>query len=264
MQIERQIRRSTLRKAYARDLGKAWSLSHNDPTSSIFIRLPEPEEQERPPAPPPAVLHAALQPPLNGRSPLRDISPPPSPPVDTRNQYSDDEDQPRRRKIPNHAQQKPTPGPSSSTFFGRSSSATLVSDHTSLRSSLMLSPVRSAPVIIDSDDENDEDMDQPISSRKSRKNESSEFGEDDNWDPALLDQAFKEAEMKVDMGVLASSVGSMTMPSVTPAATAPKETITVLDSDEEDKENIPASKRHVKRRLVRPPIQAIEVIDISD
>ncbi|KAJ7593310.1 hypothetical protein C8J56DRAFT_823421 [Mycena floridula] len=154
------------------------------------------------PEPPPRANAAVAQPiPDDGRSPLRQITPPRSPPSDIdqygfREGHSDDEGQPRRRRIPNqgqnennmprndlHEQQQPrrvlplplpsssvprSTGPaahpssstvvssSSSTYFPKST--TIKRADSGLGRSLALSPtIRSTgPVIIESDSDDEE------------------------------------------------------------------------------------------------------------
>jgi RecQ-mediated genome instability protein 1 len=54
-------------------------------------------------------------------------------------------------------------------------------------------------------------------------------------------------------------------PKTAAPATRPIDVITIEDDDEDDKENVPAPKRHVKRRMVRQISTApSDVIDISD
>ncbi|CAK5268393.1 unnamed protein product [Mycena citricolor] len=90
------------------------------------------------------------------RSPLREISQPPSPPAAGLHNHSDDEEQPRRRRVPG-----PPPSVSSSStivtspYFPSSGSAAGAVPAASPRMGLALSPTRSAPIEIDISDDED-------------------------------------------------------------------------------------------------------------
>ncbi|KAJ3761019.1 hypothetical protein EV360DRAFT_80597 [Lentinula raphanica] len=94
----------------------------------------------------------------NGRTPLREISPPPSPTLVGNGQsHSDDEDQPRRRRIPSTSVSTTSTTVVSSSLFNSTVSDTTTSSAEAVRQAMPLSPAVREPTIIESDDE-DENM----------------------------------------------------------------------------------------------------------
>ncbi|KAJ7475952.1 hypothetical protein FB451DRAFT_1033545 [Mycena latifolia] len=144
------------------------ALQEADFARGLRSRLGYPEPA---PAPQAAAAQPAPQPPLPEiRSPLREISPPPSPtlPVESHH-HSDDEDQPRRRRVP----AAPSMAASSSStlvaspYFPSSGSAGAKSR---LDRMLVLSPARTGSVIdIDSDSDGERAPKVPPSARPSSR-----------------------------------------------------------------------------------------------
>ncbi|KAF7312424.1 DUF1767 domain-containing protein [Mycena indigotica] len=186
----------------------------------------------RPEPPPP--------PPVQARSPLREISPPPSPPNPVV-EHADDEDQPRRRKVPAPPS---SDSPVTSNYFS-SSSAPVQPTGLSLPSTRT-----SGPIEIDSDSENDAPQPRippgleqrpvvPLKSSSQSKRDSPEF---DCSDVEFNEEALEELQKLEDQAM-------------------GRDVITIDDDDEEmqeDKENVPAPQRHVRRKVFG------DVIDISD
>ncbi|KAJ6508014.1 hypothetical protein C8R47DRAFT_1100303 [Mycena vitilis] len=241
---------------------------------------PEPEVQVAPQVPP-----LAVQPPPNPqleeiRSPLREISPPPSPtlPVES-HQHSDDEDQPRRRRVP--APQPPSTGSSSSTlvtsaYFSSSSNAGPAPRPGDM--GLVLSPTRAGPIEIDSssDEENQPraPTKRPMVGLKSARKKttppapspprndppSDDYGGDMDMDDVFLEELAKaEAEFIMPAVPGPSHAAAGSRGQVDP------DTVITIDDDEEmeDKENVPAPQRHVRRRVFGERRIADDVIDIS-
>ncbi|KAJ7170751.1 hypothetical protein C8R43DRAFT_1120492 [Mycena crocata] len=253
---------------------------------------PSPEPQAQPmqqepqgPAPPQPQMAAQPQPlpdpPLPEiRSPLREISPPPSPtlPVETHH-HSDDEDQPRRRRIP-------APPP---TDVSSASSSTLVTSSYFPSSGsrgppprpgdmgLVISPRTRDAIEIDSDSDEENVPRVPVkrpiiplkhsaqkkeasSPKLSPKNEpaSDDYGDMD-MDDGFLEELQKAEEMYMPAAPVAST--STRRKHIDPDA----DVITIDDDEEmEDKENVPAPQRHVRRRVFGDSKATGEVIDISD
>ncbi|KAJ7773414.1 hypothetical protein B0H16DRAFT_148641 [Mycena metata] len=231
---------------------------------------PEPPEAHAAAAAPPVAHAAAAQPappnpppPQQIRSPLRDISPPPSPtlPVDSHH-HSDDEDQPRRRRVP-------APPPASIA----SSSSTLVTSAYFPSSEnagppprrgdmgLVLSPTRMGPIEIDSssDEENGPSKRRIIGLRGAPKKKatpppkeeppSDDFGDDD----MVVDDKFLEELAKAEAQYItpAPEAGPSAGPSSSRRKVDPDAEVITIDDDEEmeDKENVPAPQRHIRRRV---------------
>ncbi|KAK7033219.1 DUF1767 domain-containing protein [Favolaschia claudopus] len=226
--------------------------------------------QEQNPAPPPEAM----------RSPLREISPPPSPtlPVDSHH-HSDDEDQPRRRRVP---APPPSTSPSStlvttSSYFSSGGSA----DPPPRRGNmgLVLSPTRSGPIEIESssDEENRISRRPMVGLRKTSQKKATrpapppprndEPASDDYGDMMDMDDSFLEALQKAEDSqntVPAGPSNAHASGSESQRPVVSDAVITIDDDDEmEDKENVPAPQRHVRRRVFGETRSLGEVIDIS-
>ncbi|KAJ7285100.1 hypothetical protein C8J57DRAFT_1709377 [Mycena rebaudengoi] len=284
------------------------ALQESDFARGLRVRLGRPEPNPAPapaqqPAPPaPRQQAAPAQPPPppppdNMRSPLREISPPPSPtlPVESHH-HSDDEDQPRRRRIPN-----PPPASALSSSSGPASSSTLVSTTSSYFPSaapapqlgaFRLSPLaRGAPIDIDSDSDDEGENAAPrpmIPLRGANKNKSAvapaprphqpkveEPPSDDfdvfDLDADMLNPAFVEELERAERRAGANpnpnnnnnqDNGAASGSSATMHVDEDENPVITIDDDEEmeDKENVPAPQRHVRRRV----FGGGDVIDISD
>jgi|ERR1700722_1627101 len=249
------------------------------------FRHPEsdPDDDLPPPNPappqPPTVGHnteSALT--SNTRSPFRELSESPKPVQPPRTRHDDDENQPRRRRIPNPPSLSGATLVGSRYFSGKSSTATSTQAVNADRSALLarerlFSPTRAS-------------LDRPSSSSSTSidPNESirvhpgglelssSDFGDDniimDDDFLAQLTRAETEAlNSKSTSGP--SSTSSGRAPSFGPSGAAAGatgqpstnvvEVITIDDDEEEDKENVPLPTRHVRRRTA-----VNNVIDISD
>ncbi|KAJ6609219.1 hypothetical protein B0H10DRAFT_2226079 [Mycena sp. CBHHK59/15] len=266
------------------------ALQESDFARGLRFRLGRPEPEPQPAAvqvqPPP-------EPPLpDVRSPLREISPPPSPtlPVESHH-HSDDEDQPRRRRIPNNHAVPPPPSTASSSSTLVTSSYFLSSAvaHSAPRPGdmgLVLSPARVDPIEIDSDSEDERaprvrPAPRPIiplkGSRKKvtpppPKNEppSDDFDMDDmEMDPEFLEELARAEAQHIAPAPGPSPVSTRTTTSTATTGRMqvdPDADVITIDDDEEmeDKENVPAPQRHVRRRVFGGGQAAGEVINISD
>ncbi|KAF7316732.1 DUF1767 domain-containing protein [Mycena chlorophos] len=205
------------------------------------------QAQEPPPAPPPV------------RSPLREISPSPPPemPVDTHQHDDDENQQPRRRKVPTNV----------SPYFSSSSNPPPMG--------LSLSPTRNTNrgtfEIQDSDSDNENENEnapahppglpsrRPIVPLKAsaRKQQPAPASDDDYGDIDMdMDDAFLAELQKAEDASLAQ-----TRSSAGPSGGGGADVITIDDDEDEemeDKENVPAPQRHVRRKVFG------DVIDISD
>ncbi|KAF5367453.1 hypothetical protein D9758_003659 [Tetrapyrgos nigripes] len=253
--------------------------------------IPEPDPPQEPQLPPPS------DPVVNVRSPLRSISPPPPLFLPDPHNHSDDEDQPRRRRVPTQSSVSSTVKPPStsttSTFFDNVPSG---SSSGELSKSLPLSPSRSGPIIIDSDEDDytswlANNWARPIKplpargrtslssaasppapqpSGKGKSNEDDYLDIDDDDDEMFQNSDFLADLDAVEMAALqmagpASLVSSTT--SHTQSSTTGKtvtEVITIEDDEEDDKENSRPTARHVRRRTMSRPSNPDDVIDISD
>ncbi|KAK1231575.1 hypothetical protein PQX77_005309 [Marasmius sp. AFHP31] len=268
--------------------------------NSLRLRLgpnrlpPDPELEGEPPESPPPVTGV--------RSPLRDISPPPSPtlPVDSRS-HIEDEDQPRRRRIPAPSHSIPS---SSTTVAPPSTQPRRPSIPTQSNGHL---PTQ-GPIDIESDDEDEDENNSwmadtrrrpvkplPARGRPSEGSPSNvpapdnkpqvredhsptpikpimiEDDDDDMFDDDL-DAEFlagiDEAEMKAmgeqfqSMGTPSRAVASRTSTSE-PLEESHVETITIDDDEEDDKENVPVLSRNVRRRTLQH-VPPEDVIELSD
>ncbi|KAJ7761892.1 hypothetical protein DFH07DRAFT_412312 [Mycena maculata] len=236
---------------------------------------PEPEPQAAPLAQVQAAadVQPAPEPPLpEMRSPLREISSPPSPtlPVEF-HQHSDDEDQPRRRRIPAPPS---TVGSTSSTLVTSSYFPSSGSAGPAPRAGdmgLLLSPRRTDTIEIESSDDENVPARRPIAGRKSlrkqatppmpspRKNDppSDDYGMDmDSMDEGFLEELQKAEAKHIVPAPHAHVQSTSDRRQLDPDV----EVITINDEDEdmEDKENVPAPQRHVRRRVFG------QVIEISD
>ncbi|KAJ6513139.1 hypothetical protein C8R45DRAFT_335577 [Mycena sanguinolenta] len=254
---------------------------------------PEPEEQPAPqgpeaaaqPAPNPPNPPPNPPPPVQEiRSPLREISPPPSPtlPVESHH-HSDDEGQPRRRRVPGPPS---TVSPSStlatSSYFPSSGETGPAPRRGNM--GLVLSPARAGPIEIDSSsDENDAPkapVKRPMVGLRSTRKKTTppapsppkDNPPSDDYDVDLMemDDAFLEELQKAeDAQYKTQTQASMVPPRPSLAAGGTRQVdadtvITIDDDDEmEDKENVPAPQRHVRRRVFGETRSLGEVIDIS-
>ncbi|KAJ7104043.1 hypothetical protein B0H15DRAFT_808238 [Mycena belliarum] len=249
------------------------ALQEADFARGLRTRLGRSEPEPEPaPAPRAAAQTPPQPPPQEIRSPLREISPPPSPTLPVEAHYhSDDEDQPRRRRVP--APPSTTASSSStlvtSSYFPSSGSAGPAPRRGDM--GLVLSPTRKGPINIDSDSD-EENVPQapakrPIVSLRKRDlppapmNDppSDDYGMDlDFEDPAFLEEVQKMEDAHIKLApVHASSSSRRQM--------EPDVDLTIDDDDDmEDKENVRAPQRHVRRRVFGDMKTAAEVIDISD
>ncbi|KAJ7650190.1 hypothetical protein FB45DRAFT_1050260 [Roridomyces roridus] len=230
---------------FARGLRERLGRPEPDPPAPAAQAAPEPQ-----PNPPPV---------QQIRSPLREISPPPSPTLAVEmHQHSDDESQPRRRRVP-----APAPPAASSA-----SSATLsISPYFSSSSGgpaprrgdmgLALSPRRTDTIEIDStdDEENIPVMKRPIAGRKSLSKRPALPPSPPREDPSSDDYGMDES---MDDGFLAElqklEENNEMQPQAGPSRRHMNDDADVItiddeEDDMEDKENIPAPQRHVRRRV---------------
>ncbi|KAJ3851578.1 hypothetical protein EV368DRAFT_42845 [Lentinula lateritia] len=231
----------------------------------------------------------------NVRSPLREISPPPSPTlVGSAHPHSDDEDQPRRRRIPNASASTASRGNplphnnaiSSSLFKQTVPNQIVSSSINAVRQALPLSPAVREPTVIGSDDEDENttwvSRNRPIrpipararSSTSSAKPPSPSAGKgkekatESDYDDDLFEELPSSFYDEIDKVELAVGMKSLSTASVVSTSTGRgsttdhsasfsvvnSEVITVDDDDEDDKENVPAPTRHVRQRRGVPPI----------
>ncbi|KAL0065077.1 hypothetical protein AAF712_007913 [Marasmius tenuissimus] len=266
--------------------------------NSLRLRLglpPDPELESEPPESPPAVMGV--------RSPLRDISPPPSPilPVDSHS-HIEDEDQPRRRRIPAPSQSIPP----STTAAPPSTQPRRPPISTQSNGSL---PTQ-GPIDIESDEEDENNSSwmadtrrRPVKPLPARgrlsegspsnvpaPDNKSQFKEDyaptptkpimieddDDMFDDDLDAEFLAGIDEAEMKAMGEQFQSMGTPSGTPSkAVASRtstsepleethvETITIDDEEEDDKENVPVLSRNVRRRTLQH-VPPEDVIELSD
>lgn len=190
-----------------------------------------------PPPPPPAQIP---------RSPLREMAPP-RPPSPTLHDHMDDEDQPRRRRVPDTSSSATTFVNPTSTYFD---GPTQVDGQ--LMASLPLSPAgpSSHTIFLDSDDEKP-----PAPNRA--QDASSDFGDDDFFtNEEVWAAAETQAVRSSVSGPSSSTLGE---------ATNQQDDMDVIDiSDDDDKENVPLPTRHVRRRVKTPPPDDVDIIELSD
>ncbi|KAJ7227301.1 hypothetical protein GGX14DRAFT_629307 [Mycena pura] len=232
------------------------------------------------PEPEPQVAQAIMaqpapNPPAEIRSPLREISPPPSPtlPVDSHH-HSDDEDQPRRRRVP-----APMSTASSSTLVTSSYFSSSNAGPAPRRGNIgiVLSPTRAGPIEIDSDSENEPvpkappGLERPIIGLKSTRRTTpfapshpTNDPPSDDYGDMEMDDAFLEELQKAEAQSITPAVPRTGQDTSGRQFTDP-EVITIDDDEEmEDKENLPMPQRHVRRRVLGERKAPGEVIDISD
>ncbi|KAF5391623.1 hypothetical protein D9757_002401 [Collybiopsis confluens] len=233
------------------------------------LGLPEPEDSE------------------NSRSPLRDISPPPSPTLANRiHPHSDDEDQPRRRRIP--AISSPV---SSSTLYNGAGVSGFARD---ARDAGDASAHDSGFLPVESDDEAGENRQvgtraiKPMPARARTSTSSIGLPAHDKGKAKVpesdFDDMFNDLPSsfweKADQIVIEEVTKSLpSPPAALPTDTsstdaleslgasyhvANAEVITIEDDEEDDKENVPVPTRHVRRRTAGRPVIQGEVIDLSD
>ncbi|KAJ6576612.1 hypothetical protein DFH09DRAFT_1078188 [Mycena vulgaris] len=234
---------------------------------------PEPEPELAPQVQQAAAVQPApAPPPQEIRSPLREISPPPSPtlPVETHH-HSDDEDQPRRRRVP----APPSTAASSTSTLVTSayfpSNGATGSAPRPGHMGLVLSPTRAGPIEIDSDSDEERGLKarRPMVGLKSAKKKatpspprnepaSDDYGMDMlDADAGFLEELQKMEDAEMPAPFQASSSRRQVEPDVD---------LTIDDDDDEmdDKENVRAPQRHVRRRVFGEMKTVGEVIDISD
>ncbi|KAJ3907915.1 hypothetical protein F5879DRAFT_986090 [Lentinula edodes] len=259
----------------------------------------------------PAVQAVLLAPPVpntgNVRSPLREISPPPSPTlVGSAHPHSDDEDQPRRRRIPNASASTANRGNtlphndviSSALFKETVPNQRASSSINAVRQALPLSPAVRGPIVIESDDEEEnttwESRNRPMrpipararSSTSSAKPPSPSAGKgkekatESDYDDDMFEELPSSFYDEIDKVELAVGMKSLSTASVVSTSTGRgsttdhsasfsvvhSEVITVEDDDEDDKENVPAPTRHVRQRRGVPPIMVAtdDILELSD
>ncbi|KAJ7126877.1 hypothetical protein C8R44DRAFT_873998 [Mycena epipterygia] len=219
---------------------------------------PEPEPEPAQQVQQAAAAQVALDPPppQEMRSPLRDISPPPSPTLLDTHHHSDDEDQPRRRRIPAPPASSSSTLVTSSYFPSSPGPAPRLGDM-----GLVLSPVRSNLIEIESDSEEERvskmsRSERPMIGLKSARKKAPSPPEND---PPSEDYG----DMHMDDGFLEELQKAEEAQFITPAPPGPNhasssrrqldpdaDVITIDDDEEmEDKENVPAPQRHVRRRV---------------
>lgn len=197
-------------------------------------------EHEQPPPPgQPMPLPANNAPIVNPRSPLREISPPAA--EEHGRTYDDRE--PRRRKVPS--------SPVTSAHFLPGSSETRT-DQKELLQALPLSPTQSAGVIdLCSDSEVEETSPVGIGNKVGRSvTPGDEYAGDEDWDDPGFLEAVGQLEVQTESSRAASNEDRTS-------------DIVILSSDSEDgdKENVPAPIRLVKRRTAPPRGEVIELSD---
>ncbi|KAJ7455345.1 hypothetical protein B0H11DRAFT_2200430 [Mycena galericulata] len=248
--------------------------SYYKPFRYLFqSRRPEPEpEPEAAPPGQPQVPHAVQpEPPLlEMRSPLREISPPPSPTLIAElHQHSDDEDQPRRRRIPAPPS---TIGSSSSTLvtsaYFPSSGAGPAPRPGDM--GLVLSPRRTETIEIESSDDENIPAKRPIAGRKSLRKQTTPPmpsppkndppSDDYGMDMDSMDDSFLQELQKAEQQSMPTAPPPVPSTSGRRQVDPDVEVITINDEDEEmeDKENVPAPQRHIRRRVFG------DVIEIPD
>lgn len=212
---------------------------HSPLTSQYRLDIPQ-VDMQHPPQPRPAP---------GPRSPLREISPP-RPLSPTLHDHMDDEDQPRRRRVPDSLASAATLVNHTSSFFDGPTQV-----DSQLAASISLSPIGSSSrtIIIDSDD----DEDKPVAPARAQ-DASSEFGDDDDFANEELWAAVDQTQTKS----MVSRPSSSTIDDAVP----PPDDMDVIDiSDDEDKENMPVPTRHVRRRVANPAaVEDVDIIELSD
>lgn len=265
-------------------------------------RLPEPDVDSAVQA----VLPAPQAPNTgNVRSPLREISPPPSPTlVGSAHPHSDDEDQPRRRRIPNASASAASRFDSlphnnnvisSSLFKETVPNQRASSSINAVRQALPLSPAVREPTVIESDDEDEnatwESRNRPIRPIPARSTSSAkppspsagkgkEKATGSDYDDDMFEELPSSFYDEIDKVELAVGMKSLSTASVVSTgmgrgsatdhsasfSVVHSEVITVEDDDEDDKENVPAPTRHVRQRRGVPPIMIAtdDILELSD
>ncbi|GJE88631.1 RecQ-mediated genome instability protein [Phanerochaete sordida] len=247
------------------------------------------------PAPANPSSSRARPPPSGARSPLQQIDEPAAPVAGPSHSHLDDEDQPRRRKVPARPASPPAATasrPTVSRFFTSASASPAKDKASALAGELQLSPHRQPPLFLpESDDERAAAAAQPGPSRAPQaKAKSSADGDwqmtlaggDDSSDYDVdLDLGLEEMVAAVERaeqehGARASSttVSSGALPSsgsrAAPVTRIPQErSIIEIDDDEDEKENVPAPTRHVRRRTATQRASQVvinedDIIELSD
>ncbi|KIY69089.1 hypothetical protein CYLTODRAFT_394299 [Cylindrobasidium torrendii FP15055 ss-10] len=201
----------------------------------LRLGIPEPDVDMTIQAPPP--------PPPEPRSPLRAISPPVDP-LGGLEDHLDDLDEPRRRRIPADTQATLISPSTRSSFF---TGPTQVDGQ--LRGSLPLAHNRRIPLPAEPDDEEDN----PVV-----RGAPSDFSDD------MFDNQDDDFWNAVDTAATGGP-----NPTPPPArSNGPPADDTSMDvieiSDDEDKENVPAPQRHVKRRIEHEQELDDDIIELSD
>ncbi|KAF9073467.1 hypothetical protein BDP27DRAFT_1318957 [Rhodocollybia butyracea] len=221
------------------------------------------------------------------RSPLREISPPPSPTLlGSTHPHFDDEDQPRRRRVPNDlvSVQSTSNFNNPSSFFNddRNANQGTMASHEMLRDALRLSPVPRS-TLFDSDDEN-KDVDQetrhrlikPIPARvrnsftsttgngKASQAAESDYDGDDMFED-LPSSFFDDMDQVLSQSMQSMSTSASGVPLAGrssgsfPVGT---QAIIIEDNEEDDKENVAVQTRHVRPRIAQ--LNPNDVIELSD
>lgn len=186
--------------------------------------------------------------PAPGRSPLREMAAP-RPPSPALHDHMDDEDQPRRRRVPDTSSSATTLVNPTSTYFDGPSQV-----DGQLMASLPLSPAGpsfgSHTIFLDSDDEKPT---APIRVQDA----SSDFGDDDFFtNEDVWAAAETQAVRSTVSGPSSSTVGE---------TVDQQDDMDIIDiSDDDDKENVPLPTRHVRRRVKTPPADDVDFIELSD
>ncbi|KAK0193838.1 hypothetical protein F5146DRAFT_977076 [Armillaria mellea] len=218
----------------------------------LMLRLGHPE-----PEPEAEVEMQEVPTPL--RSPICEVNVPPSPTLVERN-HTDQEEHSGRRETSQNPNNPSASFPSSSTtavnssFFSASSN---IPENKELHSSLHLSPVgTSRTIVIDSDEEENAKPSRDVNDDASSEFGGEDFPMDDDEIWAALDAVEAEHGSKTQSTQNASSSRGQS------ASTNDfTDIITISDDEDDDKENLPAPKRH---RNAKRTSTVQDVIELSD
>lgn len=250
----------------------------------LFERLPEPDaDAEAAIAQNPALAQNAR----DVRSPLREISPPPSPTLlGSTHPHFDDEDQPRRRRIPNDLASVASTSNSNnpSSFFNddRNANQDTMASHEILHDALRLSPVPRS-TLFDNDDEN-KNVNRvtrrrpikPIPARarnslgsttgngKASQAAESDYDGDDMFED-LPSSFFDDMDQVLSQSMQSMSTSASGVPLTgrsSESFPAGTQAIIIEDNEEDDKENVAVQTRHVRPRIAQ--LIPNDVIELSD
>lgn len=222
------------------------------------------------------------------RAPLQQIDEPESPVAGPSNSRADDEEQPRRRKVP---ARNPSParedGPVVSRYFASGSRAAK-DKAKELASELQLSPHRQPALFLpESDGEHDSVTKSPHRAPKANESkapdwrmtlaggdESSEYdfdvGVDEGEMLAALDKVEKVQGQRGSSVTASSAAAPSSSSRIATSGRVVQDTdIIEIDDDEGEKENMPAPTRHVRRRTaIQRSSQVVinddDIIELSD